>query len=139
MTELMATAGVAPREKFTTIYSGMDVEPFLRADEHRGAFVITGVEQAHQSCPRRGVRQGGVGIAARGQRLGCRDHLGEGARQHRALALGDVPGLCRRREDGADLVGRGGGEQLLWGTVAGKRLRDVVNDQNRDLCGCHLR
>lgn len=28
MTELMVNAGVAPREKFTTIYSGMDVEPF---------------------------------------------------------------------------------------------------------------
>jgi glycosyltransferase involved in cell wall biosynthesis len=35
MTDLMVTTGVAPREKFTTIYSGMDVEPFLRADEHR--------------------------------------------------------------------------------------------------------
>lgn len=35
MTELLASAGVAPREKFTTIYSGMEVEPFLRADEHR--------------------------------------------------------------------------------------------------------
>jgi len=35
MTELMVSAGVAPREKFTTIYSGMDVEPFLRADESR--------------------------------------------------------------------------------------------------------
>jgi glycosyltransferase involved in cell wall biosynthesis len=37
MTDLMVTADVAPREKFTTIYSGMDVEPFLRADEHRAA------------------------------------------------------------------------------------------------------
>jgi glycosyltransferase involved in cell wall biosynthesis len=36
MTELMVTAGVAQREKFTTIYSGMDVEPFLKADEQRG-------------------------------------------------------------------------------------------------------
>ena len=27
MTELMVQAGVAPREKFTTIYSGMEVEP----------------------------------------------------------------------------------------------------------------
>jgi len=35
MTDLMVKAGVAPREKFTTIYSGMDVEPFLHADEHR--------------------------------------------------------------------------------------------------------
>jgi glycosyltransferase involved in cell wall biosynthesis len=35
MTDLMVTAGVAPREQFTTIYSGMDVEPLLRADEHR--------------------------------------------------------------------------------------------------------
>ncbi len=35
MTDLMVAANVAPREKFTTIYSGMEVEPFLRADEHR--------------------------------------------------------------------------------------------------------
>jgi glycosyltransferase involved in cell wall biosynthesis len=35
MTELMVTANVAPRERFTTIYSGMEVEPFLAADEHR--------------------------------------------------------------------------------------------------------
>jgi glycosyltransferase involved in cell wall biosynthesis len=37
MTDLMVHAGVAPREKFTTIYSGMDVEPFLHADMHRAA------------------------------------------------------------------------------------------------------
>jgi len=35
MTDLMVTAGVAPREKFTTVYSGMDVEPFLHADQTR--------------------------------------------------------------------------------------------------------
>ena len=35
MTDLMVQANVAPREKFTTIYSGMDVEPLLKADEHR--------------------------------------------------------------------------------------------------------
>ena len=35
MTDLMVDAGVAPREKFTTIYSGMDVEPFLQASRHR--------------------------------------------------------------------------------------------------------
>jgi glycosyltransferase involved in cell wall biosynthesis len=37
MTDLMVNAGVAPREKFTTVYSGMEVEPFLAADEHRAA------------------------------------------------------------------------------------------------------
>lgn len=37
MTDLMVAGGVAPREKFVTIYSGMEVEPFLRADEHRAA------------------------------------------------------------------------------------------------------
>ena len=31
MTELLVAAGVAPREKFTTIYSGLEVEPFLAA------------------------------------------------------------------------------------------------------------
>ena len=35
MTDLMVESGVAPREKFITIYSGMDVEPFTRAHEHR--------------------------------------------------------------------------------------------------------
>jgi len=35
MTDLMVDANVAPRKKFTTIYSGMEVEPFARADEHR--------------------------------------------------------------------------------------------------------
>ena len=32
MTDQLVAAGVAPREKFTTVYSGMDVEPFLEAD-----------------------------------------------------------------------------------------------------------
>ncbi len=35
MTELMVEAGVAPREKFTTILSGMEVEPYLGAGRHR--------------------------------------------------------------------------------------------------------
>jgi len=33
MTDQAAAAGVAPRGKFVTIYSGMEVEPFLREDE----------------------------------------------------------------------------------------------------------
>jgi len=37
MTDLMVEAGVAPREKFTTIYSGMEVEPLLESDQHRQA------------------------------------------------------------------------------------------------------
>ena len=35
MTDLMVDANVASRDKFTTIYSGMDVEPFVNANEHR--------------------------------------------------------------------------------------------------------
>lgn len=35
MTDLMVEARIAPREKFTTISSGMEVEPLLAADEHR--------------------------------------------------------------------------------------------------------
>jgi glycosyltransferase involved in cell wall biosynthesis len=35
MTDLMVDAGVAPSEMFTTIYSGMEVAPFLRSAEHR--------------------------------------------------------------------------------------------------------
>lgn len=37
MTDLLVEAGVAPRSKFKTIYSGMDVEPFLRANDTREA------------------------------------------------------------------------------------------------------
>ncbi len=35
MTDLMVKAGVAPRDKFTTIYSGMDVQPFLDSEQYR--------------------------------------------------------------------------------------------------------
>ena len=35
MTDLMVNANVAPREKFTTVYSGIDVEPFLQSAQHR--------------------------------------------------------------------------------------------------------
>ncbi len=37
MTDQLVAAGVAPRAQFSTIYSGMDVEPFLRADDARRA------------------------------------------------------------------------------------------------------
>lgn len=37
MTDLMVAGGVAPPEKFTTVYSGMEVDPLLAADEHRVA------------------------------------------------------------------------------------------------------
>ena len=37
MTDLMVGGRVAPREKFVTVYSGMEVEPFLQADQHRAA------------------------------------------------------------------------------------------------------
>jgi glycosyltransferase involved in cell wall biosynthesis len=37
MTDLMVAARVAPRAKFTTIYSGMDVEPFRKCNQFRGA------------------------------------------------------------------------------------------------------
>lgn len=37
MTDLMVDAGVAPRSKFVTIHSGMDVDPFLNAGLHRDA------------------------------------------------------------------------------------------------------
>jgi glycosyltransferase involved in cell wall biosynthesis len=35
MTDLLVAANVAPREKFTTIYSGVEVEPLLRSDKLR--------------------------------------------------------------------------------------------------------
>ena len=37
MTDLMVAAKVAPRVKFTTIYSGMDVEPFRNCNQFRDA------------------------------------------------------------------------------------------------------
>lgn len=37
MTDLMVAARVAPREKFTTVYSGMEVQPFLEAHQHRAS------------------------------------------------------------------------------------------------------
>jgi glycosyltransferase involved in cell wall biosynthesis len=37
MTDQLVAARVAPRAQFSTIYSGMEVEPFLQADEHRRA------------------------------------------------------------------------------------------------------
>ncbi|EMB15585.1 glycosyl transferase group 1 [Rhodopirellula europaea 6C] len=37
MTDLMVDAGVAPREKFVTIHSGMNVDPFVHAVDHREA------------------------------------------------------------------------------------------------------
>jgi glycosyltransferase involved in cell wall biosynthesis len=48
MTDQLVAAGVAPREKFTTIYSGMEVEPLLAADERRDAMrAELGYESAH--------------------------------------------------------------------------------------------
>jgi glycosyltransferase involved in cell wall biosynthesis len=38
MTDLMVEARVADRERFTTVYSGMDVEPFLDAGRRRDEF-----------------------------------------------------------------------------------------------------
>lgn len=35
MTQLMVEANIAPKEKFQTIYSGMEVKPFLTSEQHR--------------------------------------------------------------------------------------------------------
>lgn len=37
MTDLLVAARVAPREQFVTVYSGMDVEPFVNANQDRTA------------------------------------------------------------------------------------------------------
>lgn len=37
MTDLMANAGIADRSRFTTIYSGMEIAPFLHSASHRTA------------------------------------------------------------------------------------------------------
>jgi len=41
MTAQAVAAGVAPRDKFVTVYSGMDVEPFLHGDHDRDAVRAT--------------------------------------------------------------------------------------------------
>ncbi len=35
MTDLMVEGGVADRDRFTTVYSGMEIEDYLQADQHR--------------------------------------------------------------------------------------------------------
>ncbi len=48
MTDLMVDAKVAPRSKFTTIYSGMEVQPFVESDSHRAAMrEKLGFEEQH--------------------------------------------------------------------------------------------
>lgn len=48
MTTLMVEAGVALPEKFTTVYSGMDVEPFLAAETNRSqARAALGYNDSH--------------------------------------------------------------------------------------------
>lgn len=48
MTALMVEARVAPPEKFTTVYSGMDVEPFLAAQANRPqARAALGYDDSH--------------------------------------------------------------------------------------------
>jgi glycosyltransferase involved in cell wall biosynthesis len=48
MTDRLVKAGVAPHAKFSTVYSGMDVEPFLHADQHRAAArERLGYDQSH--------------------------------------------------------------------------------------------
>ncbi len=48
MTDQLVAAGVAPRGKFTTVYSGMDVAPFLDAERQRVATrAALGLAQSH--------------------------------------------------------------------------------------------
>ena len=35
MTDLLVDANVAERERFTTVYSGMEINDYLQADQHR--------------------------------------------------------------------------------------------------------
>ena len=62
MTELMVAAGVAPREKFTTIYSGMEVEPFLDC----GAAPRPRAARAGLSARARGHRQDRPAVSPQG-------------------------------------------------------------------------
>ena len=81
MTDLLVEARVASRDKFTTIYSGMDVEPFLQADAHREA-----TRQSLQLAPEHVV----IGKIARLFKLKGHDDLIQAAQE----VIRQVPEVC---------------------------------------------
>ena len=107
MTELMVAARVAPREKFTTIASGMDVEPFLNAKTHRRA-----VRQRLGIGPQEVV----IGTIARLFKLKGHDDLIDVA--------GEVIGRCRDRKVRFLWVGDGSLLAHLRGRIGAAGLTD---------------
>ncbi len=104
MTDLLVSADVASRDKFTTIYSGMEIEPFLDAGRRR--------QEARQSLgyePQHVV----VGKVARLFHLKGHEYVIQAARQviarapnTRFLLVGDglLRGRIQRQIDAADLT-----------------------------------
>jgi len=123
MTDLMVSAGVAPRDKFTTIYSGMETGPFLAANEHRAeARRRLGYADQHVV----------IGKIARLFRLKGHGDVIEASRrvvesnpQVRFLFVGD--GVLRKRlEKQIDAAGLGDYFQLV-GLVRPERIPELIS------------
>lgn len=122
MTDLMVTAGVAPRERFTTVYSGMEVEPFLESAKHRDR-----VRHELGYAPRHVV----IGKVARLFHLKGHEYLIRAARQvvdaepnARFLLVGDgiLAGQLRRQIVAAGLEDH----FQLTGLVSPERIPELI-------------
>jgi glycosyltransferase involved in cell wall biosynthesis len=122
MTDLLVEARVAPREKFTTIYSGMDVEPFRQANLHRET-----TRQSLQLAPEHVV----IGKIARLFKLKGHDDLIQAARhvvdqnpEVRFLLVGD--GILRSRFE-QEIAAAGMTDHFRFtGLVAPERIPSLI-------------
>ncbi len=122
MTDLLVEARVAPREKFTTIYSGMDVEPFRQANLHRET-----TRQSLQLAPEHVV----IGKVARLFKLKGHDDLIQAARhvvdqnpEVRFLLVGD--GILRSRFE-QEIAAAGMTDHFRFtGLVAPERIPSLI-------------
>ncbi len=118
MTQQLVRAGVAPADKFTTVYSGMEVEPFLEAERYR--------------APVReelGYREGDLVIAKIARLFHLKGHddllaafaeVAKRVERARLLLVGD--GLLARRLE-RDVARRGLGERVRFlGLVGPERV-----------------
>lgn len=134
MTDLMVEGRVAPREKFTTIYSGMEVAPLVEADQWREA---TRAELGYR--PEHVV----VGKIARLFHLKGHEYLVEAARQVvaaqpqvRLLLVGD--GILRARIE-AQIAAAGLGDHVQFtGLVPPERIAPLLSAMDV-LVHCSLR
>lgn len=134
MTDLMVSANIAPREKFTTIYSGMEVEPFLESHVHRDR-----LRQELGFSPQHVV----IGKIARLFELKGHEYVIEAARQlvalhpqARFLFVGD--GMLRQRYEA--MIASAGLERyfVFAGLVPPTRIPEYVSAMDV-LVHCSLR